>query len=95
MDFHISTIVLAFSLFMFALNYETVKFKNIIEYIGNQLYMWVYLTHIFVSDVFSIVFESLHIEHHAVVLWIKPIVVLVFSCLLGEVISFIIKKAKK
>ncbi len=86
MDTHISTIVISFGLFLFAIRQHTkIKgFLNIFVHIGSKWYVWIYLSHVFFIDILSILYKCIGLDKYAVFQYLLPILVLILSCCYGE-----------
>ena len=51
MDFHISTILVSFGIFVFFLNYYDMLWGRGLVFIGNKLSLWIYVSHVFCGTV--------------------------------------------
>ena len=90
MDFHISTVVVSFGLFFLALNTPVVP-RNPILFVGERLYMWIYLSHIFCGSLYDNILDTLvtgGIEY------IRPVAVLAMSCGFALVMELIAQTSK-
>lgn len=87
MDTHVSTIVIAFALFLYAIRQkgEVKDFLRGFAYIGARWSMWIYLLHMFVSQLFQVFFQLLSLEEFSIFQYGKPIFVCIVTCLLSEI----------
>lgn len=88
-DFHVSTIVVSFGLFLLALNYPKVRYFAGIKYIGSKLYMWVYLSHIFVASLLDIISNHASLPGSSLYLWCKPILTIIGAALFGMIVNLL------
>ena len=88
MDTHISTVIISFGLFLYAIRQkgEVHKCFRILLRIGSVWYVWIYLLHIFVSGVLRELYGRFQIENSAIGKYAFPILVIIFSCLCSEVL---------
>lgn len=83
MDFHISTVIISFGLFMLALPFQTVKHRSFTRYIGDKLSMWIYLSHMFCGSVLGLLGQAMGIAASAAYLYLRPIMALCLCCLIA------------
>jgi len=89
MDTHTSTIIIAFGLFLYAIQKqkEPPKFIRIFEYIGAKWSMWIYITHMFVISVVELIFEFGFTKNIILFQFAMPILGCVLTCIISEVLA--------
>lgn len=87
MDLHVSTVVIAFGLFLLAMRWkeQEPQVKGVLSAIGGKWYLWIYLSHLFFSQLCYRLYQLLGIEKQPAVQWLRPIMVLVLSCVFAEI----------
>ena len=93
MDFHVSTVLVSIGLFLFVLQFPTIK-GNPIVYVGEKLSMWIYLSHILVVSFIDEIAKGLMISRIAWYLWLRPIISLMVTILIAIILDSV-KNRKK
>ena len=92
---NISTFPQVFALFILGMKHPE-KYENcIISRFGAKLSMLIYVLHIFVWRRLNTVYKHLHVSDNAILLYLKPILVLVITILLSMAITVCMEKAKQ
>ena len=96
MDFHLSTVFVSAGLFLLAMTYpyKETKLLRLISFIGRKLSMWIYLSHIFFSNVLSLLTEKYSVISGPLFTWTRPILVCLCSALFAYLASLLQTKKK-
>ena len=89
LEFHYSTAFISSGMFIFAMVYKGKirKLYNIMGYIGKELSMWIYLAHIMVINLLGMIINMLNLSNSIFVSYLKPILAIVISCVVSELIQ--------
>ncbi len=79
---HLCTYSFVTCLFIYAMK-NSQRHSGLIQKMGKQYSMYVYILHIFVWRSFDRLLKSIHIDGNVTVLWIRPFIVLGFSLLMS------------
>ena len=82
LDFYIGTLIVAYCLFIFALNNRSNSVIPMIERIGCKLSLGIYVSHMLCIGICSGVIGYLGIENNIIIQWTKPILSLVLAIVL-------------
>lgn len=94
MDFHVSTILISIGLFSLALQFPVVKFNPLL-YIGEKLYIWIYLSHILVVSILDETVKYVIDYQSLWYLWLRPIVCLLITLIIAKLIDSLKKEKLK
>ena len=88
MDTHVSTVFIATGLFVLAIRQqrEISHFLSGFAYIGARWSMWIYLVHMFVSQLIHMIFELLYLEENLLCQYTKPFLVCIMACIISELL---------
>ena len=94
MDTHVSTIVISFGLFLYAIRMTKPvnKCYGVLVRIGGKWYTWIYLSHIFWVDLIDILYDRLGLTSHTVFGFMRPILVCILACICAEGMVRMIEK---
>lgn len=90
MDFHLSTIFISVGFFVMAMTFPAADSKglfSVVAYIGRRLSMWIYLLHMWCSSVLDCLRGRIAGDYESVYVWLKPILVCLFACLVAFAIN--------
>lgn len=96
MDLHTSTVFIVVGMFLFALNHPQIHIKILkpMVYIGNKLYMWVYLSHMFFISLVGVL--ACYLELKGLLFeWLQPLLVCILSCGAAMIIDRIKDRMKE
>ena len=91
---NISTFPQVSALFILGMKHPEKYENSIISRFGAKLSMLIYVLHIFVWRRFNTVYKHLHVSNNTILLYLKPILVLVITILLSMAITVFMEKAK-
>lgn len=95
-DFQLSTVFTATALFLLALRFETVPVRfSVLNKIGAELSMWVYLTHVAVRSVTDFLAEYFNYANLALYQWLRTILIIGLSIIVSYWISSVKKWSKR
>lgn len=88
MDTHVSSVLIATGMFLFAVRQqgEIKKYLKGVAYVGSRWYVWIYLSHMFVSGLVELIFKGLWIDGDIIFQYVLPILVCILSCVCSEII---------
>lgn len=92
---NISTFPQVVTLFILGMKHPEKYENSIISHFGSKLSMLIYVLHIFVWRRLNNVYKHLHMSDNAILLYLKPILVLVITILLSMAITICMEKAKQ
>ena len=95
LDFHYSSFIISSAMFMFTFTYnkESIVLKNPLAFMGQSLSLWIYMDHMFVSQLLDVVAGKLSIADNIVYQYLHALLVIIFSILMAYVI-YRIKKMR-
>ena len=91
---NISTFPQVSALFILCMKHPEKYENSIISRFGAKLSMLIYVLHIFVWRRLNTVYKHLHVSNNTILLYLKPILVLVITILLSMAITVFMEKAK-
>lgn len=56
-------------------------------YIGKELSMWIYLVHVMIINILVLITDKLNLNSSVAVSYLIPILAIVFSCVVAELIQ--------
>lgn len=94
MDFHFSTLIISVGMFLFAMTHQGKQnaFFAGMSYLGRSLSAWVYLAHIWVGRVLTLLAMSLGFVQNPLWQYAMPLLACALSCAVAQGVAMVYKK---